>query len=47
VTYIVDGIRQAFSSAGVVNITIDILVLIALIPVLVLPAKKLLTRRFT
>ena len=46
-TYTVDGIRQAFGSAGMVNITIDILVLIALIPILILPATRLLARRFT
>ena len=46
-TYTVDGIRQAFGSAGMVNIAIDILVLIALIPILVLPATRLLARRFT
>ena len=46
-TYTVDGIRQAFGSAGMVNIAIDILVLIALIPILILPATRLLARRFT
>ena len=46
-TYTVDGIRQAFGAAGMVNIAIDILVLIALIPILVLPATRLLARRFT
>jgi ABC-2 type transport system permease protein len=45
-TYTVDGIRQAFGAAGMVNITIDILVLIALIPILILPATRLLARRF-
>jgi ABC-2 type transport system permease protein len=46
-TYTVDGIRQAFGDAGMVNIAIDILVLIALIPILILPATRLLARRFT
>ena len=45
-TYTVDGIRQAFGAAGMVNIAIDILVLIALIPILILPATRLLARRF-
>ena len=46
-TYTVDGIRVAFGEAGIVNIGIDILVLIALIPILILPATRLLARRFT
>ncbi len=46
-TYTVDGIRVAFGEAGIVNIAIDILVLIALIPILILPATRLLARRFT
>jgi len=45
-TYTVDGIRVAFGEAGIVNIGIDILVLIALIPILILPATRLLARRF-
>ncbi len=46
-TYTVDGLRQAFGGAGMVHIAIDIVVLVVLIPVLVLPATKLLARRFT
>ena len=46
-TYTVDGIRQAFGNAGMVNIAIDVLVLVALIPILILPATRLLARRFT
>ncbi len=46
-TYTVDGIRQAFGSTGIVNMAIDILALIALIPILILPATRLLARRFT
>ncbi len=45
-TYTVDGVRQAFGNAGTVNIAIDILVLIVFIPALILPATKLLARRF-
>jgi len=45
-TYTVDGIRVAFGEAGIVNIAIDIVVLIALIPILILPATRLLARRF-
>jgi enoyl-CoA hydratase/carnithine racemase len=39
--------NTAFGGAGMVNIAIDILVLIALIPILILPATRLLARRFT
>jgi ABC-2 type transport system permease protein len=46
-TYTVDGIRQSFGATGDIAITIDILVLIVSIPVLILPATKLLARRFT
>jgi len=45
-TYTVDGLRQAIGSAGSIGIAIDILVLVALIPLLALPAAKLLARRF-
>ncbi|MEW6232860.1 MAG: ABC transporter permease [Chloroflexota bacterium] len=45
-TYTVDGIRQAFGSAGNIPIAVSIVVLIALIPILALPATKLLARRF-
>jgi len=45
-TYTVDGLRQAIGSAGSIGIAIDILVLVALIPLLTLPAAKLLARRF-
>jgi len=45
-TYTVDGIRQSFGSAGDIAIAIDILVLVALIPILIFPATKLLARRF-
>jgi ABC-2 type transport system permease protein len=45
-TYTVDGIRQSFGGAGNITIAIDIAVLIALIPILILPATKLLGRRF-
>jgi ABC-2 type transport system permease protein len=45
-TYTVDGIRQSFGGAGDITIAIDIVVLIALIPVLILPAARLLARRF-
>jgi len=45
-TYTVDGIQQAFGNAGSIPITIDILVLVALIPALILPAAKLLAKRF-
>ena len=46
-TYTVDGIRVAFGEVGIVNIAVDILVLIALIPILILPATRLLASRFT
>jgi len=46
-SYTVDGVRQAFGNVGMVNIAIDILVLVALIPILILPATRLLARRFT
>jgi len=45
-TYTVDGLRQSFGYAGNIAIAIDTLVLIALIPVLILPATKLLAKRF-
>jgi ABC-2 type transport system permease protein len=45
-TYTVDGIRQSFGGVGYIAISIDIVVLIALIPILILPAKRLLARRF-
>ncbi len=45
-TYTVDGLRQAIGSAGSIGIAIDILVLVVLIPVLTLPAARLLARRF-
>lgn len=46
-TYTVDGIRQALGATGNIAIGFDILVLIAFIPVLLLPATRLLARRFT
>lgn len=46
-TYTVDGVRQSFGGAGDIAITIDIMVLMALIPALILPAARLLARRFT
>lgn len=46
-TYTVDGMRQALGASGNVAITIDILALVAFIPVLILPATRLLARRFT
>jgi ABC-2 type transport system permease protein len=46
-TYTVDGIQQALGGAGIVAIAIDILVLVAFIPILILPATRLLARRFT
>jgi ABC-2 type transport system permease protein len=46
-TYTVDGIRQAFGAIGSIPITVDIVVLIALIPVFILPGTRLLARRFT
>jgi ABC-2 type transport system permease protein len=45
-TYTVDGVRQSFGGTGEIAIAIDILVLLALIPILILPATKLLARRF-
>jgi ABC-2 type transport system permease protein len=45
-TYTVDGIRQSFGGAANIAVAIDVVVLIALIPVLILPAAKLLARRF-
>ena len=45
-TYTVDGIRQSFGGAGDIAIASDIMVLIALIPILILPATRLLARRF-
>jgi ABC-2 type transport system permease protein len=45
-TYTVDGIRQSFGGTGHIAIAFDILFLIVLIPMLVLPATRLLARRF-
>jgi ABC-2 type transport system permease protein len=45
-TYTVDGVRQALGGAGSIAITIDILVLVAFVPILILPATRLLARRF-
>ncbi len=45
-TYTIDGVRQSFGATGDIAIAIDILVLIVLIPALILPATKLLARRF-
>jgi ABC-2 type transport system permease protein len=45
-TYTVDGVRQAFGETGQIAIAIDIVVLIVLIPILILPATRLLARRF-
>lgn len=45
-TYTVDGIRQSFGGVGDIPIAVDILVLVALVPILVLPATRLLARRF-
>jgi ABC-2 type transport system permease protein len=46
-TYTVDGIKQSFGGSGDISIIIDIVVLIVLIPILILPATKLLARRFS
>lgn len=46
-TYTVDGIRQAFGAVGSIPMIVDVLVLIILIPVLILPATRLLARRFS
>ena len=45
-TYTVDGLRQAIGYAGSIGIAIDILVLVALVPLFILPAARLLARRF-
>lgn len=45
-TYTVAGIRQAFGSVGSIPMIVDVLVLIFLIPIIILPATKLLARRF-
>jgi len=45
-TYTVDGLRQAFGATGSVPIVADVLVLIVLIPILILPATRLLAKRF-
>jgi ABC-2 type transport system permease protein len=45
-TYTVDGLKQSLGMAGNIPIAIDILVLIAFIPILVSPAARLLARRF-
>jgi ABC-2 type transport system permease protein len=46
-TYTVDGIRQSFGTSSQISLLLDIGVLIVLIPVLILPAKALLARRFS
>lgn len=45
-TYTVDGIRQSFGGVGDIPIIIDIVLLVAFIPILILPAIRLLERRF-
>jgi ABC-2 type transport system permease protein len=45
-TYTVDGLRQSLGVVGNIPIGVDILVLFAFIPVLLLPATKLLARQF-
>ena len=46
-TYTVDGMWQALGASGNVAITVDILALVAFIPILILPATRLLAKRFT
>lgn len=45
-TYTVDGLQQAFGNAASLTIAIDIFVLTAFIPLLILPAAKLLAKKF-
>ena len=45
-TYTVDGMRQALGAAGNLAFAVDVLVLVAFIPVLLVPATRLLARRF-
>lgn len=45
-TYTVDGLRQSLGAVGNIPVAVDILVLLAFIPVLILPAARLLARRF-
>ena len=45
-TYTVDGLRQALGAAGNLTMTADILVIVAFIPVFILPATRLLARKF-
>ena len=45
-TYTVDGLCQALGGAGSNNIVVDIVVLIAFIPLFIFPATRLLAKRF-
>ena len=45
-TYTVDGFRQALGTSGSIPVIVDILVLIVFIPLLILPAIKLLAKKF-
>jgi ABC-2 type transport system permease protein len=45
-TYTVDGLKQALGGVGNIPIGVDILVLFAFIPILLLPATRLLARQF-
>ena len=45
-TYTVDGLCQALGGAGNNNIVVDIVVLVAFVPLFIFPATRLLARRF-
>jgi ABC-2 type transport system permease protein len=45
-TYTVDGLRQALGTPGIASIGVEIIILTAFIPAFLVPATKLLARRF-